>query len=80
MIFTNSFSRSSANMLSKSNAILSIFNKTITKLLNLADKAQAQAAKKQEEMKKAQEEMEALNKIASDNRAMAKKFEDMIKL
>lgn len=65
-------------MLSKSNAILSIFNKTITKLLNLADKAQA--AKKQEEMKKAQEEMEALNKIASDNRAMAKKFEDMIKL
>lgn len=60
-------------MLSKSNAILSIFNKTITKLLNLADKAQAQAAKKQEEM-------EALNKIASDNRAMAKKFEDMIKL
>lgn len=78
MIFTNPFSRSSANMLSKSNAILSIFNKTITKLLNLADKAQA--AKKQEEMKKAQEEMEALNKIASDNRAMAKKFEDMIKL
>lgn len=75
MIFTNPFSRSSANMLSKSNAILSIFNKTITKLLNLADKAQ-----KQEEMKKAQEEMEALNKIASDNRAMAKKFEDMIKL
>lgn len=73
MIFTNPFSRSSANMLSKSNAILSIFNKTITKLLNLADKAQAQAAKKQEEMK-------ALNKIASDNRAMAKKFEDMIKL
>lgn len=73
MIFTNPFSRSSANMLSKSNAILSIFNKTITKLLNLADKAQAQAAKKQEEM-------EALNKIASDNRAMAKKFEDMIKL
>lgn len=68
MIFTNPFSRSSANMLSKSNAILSIFNKTITKLLNLADKAQAQ------------EEMEALNKIASDNRAMAKKFEDMIKL
>lgn len=67
-------------MLSKSNAILSIFNKTITKLLNLADKAQAQAAKKQEEVKKAQEEMEALNKIASDNRAMAKKFEDMIKL
>lgn len=67
MIFTNPFSRSSAN-------------KTITKLLNLADKAQAQAAKKQEEMKKAQEEMEALNKIASDNRAMAKKFEDMIKL
>lgn len=65
-------------MLSKNNAILSIFNKTITKLLNLADKAQA--AKKQEEMKKAQEEMEALNKIASDNRAMAKKFEDMIKL
>lgn len=62
MIFTNPFSRSSANMLSKSNAILSIFNKTITKLLNLADKAQA------------------LNKIASDNRAMAKKFEDMIKL
>lgn len=55
-----------------------ISNKTITKLLNLADKAQA--AKKQEEMKKAQEEMEALNKIASDNRAMAKKFEDMIKL
>lgn len=51
MIFTNPFSRSSANMLSKSNAILSIFNKTITKLLNLADKAQA--AKKQEEMKKA---------------------------
>lgn len=48
MIFTNPFSRSSANMLSKSNAILSIFNKTITKLLNLADKAQAQAAKKQE--------------------------------
>ena len=42
MIFTNPFSRSSANMLSKSNAILSIFNKTITKLLNLADKAQAQ--------------------------------------
>lgn len=78
MILTNPFSRSSANMLSKSNAILSIFNKTITKLLNLADKAQA--AKKQEEMKKAQEEMEALNKIASDNRAMAKKFEDMIKL
>lgn len=78
MIFTNPFSRSSANMLSKSNAILSIFNKTITKLLNLADKAQA--AKKQEETKKAQEEMEALNKIASDNRAMAKKFEDMIKL
>ncbi len=78
MIFTNPFSRSSANILSKSNAILSIFNKTITKLLNLADKAQA--AKKQEEMKKAQEEMEALNKIASDNRAMAKKFEDMIKL
>lgn len=38
------------------------------------------SAKKQEEMKKAQEEMEALNKIASDNRAMAKKFEDMIKL
>lgn len=73
MIFTNPFSRSSANMLSKSNAILSIFNKTITKLLNLADKVQ-------EEMKKAQEEMEALNKIASDNRAMAKKFEDMIKL
>lgn len=68
MILTNPFSRSSANMLSKSNAILSIFNKTITKLLNLADKAQAQ------------EEMEALNKIASDNRAMAKKFEDMIKL
>lgn len=65
-------------MLSRSNAILSIFNKTITKLLNLADKAQA--AKEQEEMKKAQEEMEALNKIASDNRAMAKKFEDMIKL
>ena len=52
MIFTNPFSRSSANMLSKSNAILSIFNKTITKLLNLADKAQAQAAKKQEEMKR----------------------------
>lgn len=49
-------------------------------MLNLADKAQAQAAKKQEEMKKAQEEMEALNKIASDNRAMAKKFEDMIEL
>lgn len=78
MIFTNPFSRSSANMLSESNAILSIFNKTITKLLNLADKAQA--AKKQEEMKKSQEEMEALNKIASYNRAMAKKFEDIIKL
>lgn len=80
MKFYNPFSSNSATMLNKSNAILSLFNKTIAKLLKLADQAKTQSAKKEEEIRKAQEEKEALDQIASNNLAMAEKFKNMISL
>ena len=76
----NLLSKSSTTMQSRSDSILNVFNKTITKLTKLAEEASAQASKKEEEIKKAQAEKEALETIASKNLAIAKKFEDMVKL
>lgn len=76
----NPLSKSSAAMQGRSDSILNVFNKAIIRLTKVAEEANAEASKKAEEIKKAQAEKDALEAIASRNLAMAKKFEDMIKL
>lgn len=68
----------SNSLAERSKSILSVFNSTIEKLSALASEAKEQSAIKLEESRKAALEAQALQNIAADNEAYAKKIKDLI--
>lgn len=71
-------SSDSNSLAERSKSILSVFNSTIEKLSTLASEAKEQSAIKLEESRLAALEAQALQNIAADNEAYAKKIKDLI--